>query len=303
MPTILCILQKNPAKVILASHLGRPKGPQDTHLSMEPVRKRLLEMLDHQSDKNKVELLENLRFHPEEEGTGCSPEAIQQFRSHLTSMADVFVNDAFGAMHRAHSSIVGVDVHPRVAGLLVEKEIKALQPIVDVGCDVLVLGGAKVRDKLVLLQRMLGRRMCRHVLIGGGMAFTFLHHNGTQVGMSLLDASVDVEALYEAAARNNIQLHLPLDYVCSKSVSGEEDVRLCEGDIPSDFVGVDIGPKTAAHFCTLISGCKSAFWNGPMGVAELEAFARGTRQVALAMSAMHEQGGCAIIGTLRTKNN
>jgi phosphoglycerate kinase len=309
LPTIKHALEQR-ATVILASHLGRPKGKPKPEFSLKPVAEHLASLLVRpvvlatdcvgpeaaavvESNRGGVILLENLRFHPEEEKN--DPE----FARHLASLCDVYVNDAFGAAHRAHASTEGIVqfVKDAAAGFLLEAEVeylgKALQsperPFVA------IMGGAKVSDKLEVIQNLLGR--VDALLIGGAMAYTFFKAKGLPVGKSLvedelLDNARDLEARAEA---RNVVLELPVDHVVAEKIAaGVPTATLATGDPAiGDRLGLDIGPKTVERYAKIIAAAKTVVWNGPMGVFEIDAFAAGTIAIANAVAAVK---GTTIIG-------
>jgi len=309
LPTIKHALEQR-ATVILASHLGRPKGKPKPEFSLKPVAEHLASLLVRpvvlatdcvgpeaaavvESNRGGVILLENLRFHPEEEKN--DPE----FARHLASLCDVYVNDAFGAAHRAHASTEGIVqfVKDAAAGFLLEAEVeylgKALQsperPFVA------IMGGAKVSDKLEVIQNLLGR--VDALLIGGAMAYTFFKAKGLPVGKSLvedelLDNARDLEARAEA---RNVVLELPVDHVVAEKIAaGVPTATLATGDPAiGDRLGLDIGPKTVERYAKIIAAAKTVVWNGPMGVFEIDEFAAGTIAIANAVAAVT---GTTIIG-------
>lgn len=309
LPTIRYLLDHN-AKVILCSHLGRPKGKPDPKFSLAPVGARLSELLpdtkiwfaedtigesakaaiDDMKD-GEIVLLENVRFYKEE--TDNDPE----FAKALASLADIYVSDAFGTVHRAHASTAGVAAYlPAVAGFLIGKELgvmgKALEnperPFVA------ILGGAKVADKIGVITNLLNK--CDSLIIGGGMAYTFLKAQGYEIGDSLLDAeSIDLaKSLMQQAKDKGVNLLLPVDNVVADRFDAEADHKVVKStDIPAGWQGMDIGPETVKLFAQTIIGAKTVIWNGPMGVFEFPAFAEGTKQVAAACA---ECEGTTIIG-------
>lgn len=299
LPTIR-LLRDRGAKVILASHLGRPKGKVNEKYSLAPVAERLSELLGVHVTKTgdcigpeveaavnsmnpcDVVLLENVRFHAEEENN--DPE----FAKKLAGLAEVYVNDAFGTAHRAHASTEGVARYlPSVAGLLLQKEIdimgKALEhpdrPFVA------VLGGAKVSDKIGVIRNLITK--VDTLIIGGGMAFTFLKAGGFEIGDSLLDAEKVGLAgqLMEEARKAGVEMLLPTDVVVARDVKAEAESRVVPaGEIEPGWKGLDIGPESARRFAKKVQEAHTVVWNGPMGVFEIEPFAAGTRAIAEAMS-------------------
>ena len=302
LPTIQRALQMG-GKVVLASHLGRPKKGPDPKLSLEPAAKRLAELLgkDHvvlladdcvgegvtkmvkDLKEKQVLMLENLRFHKEEEAND------EQFARQLAAHADVYVNDAFGTAHRAHASTAGMVpfVKEKAAGFLIRKELENLGELVKhpVRPSVAILGGAKVSDKIKVIDSLLAR--CDTILIGGAMAYTFLKARGVEVGMSRVEGDKLSLAtrLMDAAARVGAELVLPVDHIVGTSPD-ENSVaeETPDQNIPADRMGLDIGPKTRNVFTQHIRGAKTVFWNGPMGLFEVAKFAEGTRSVAAAMA-------------------
>lgn len=293
LPTISYLIE-NGASVILCSHLGRPKGVTP-EFSLAPVAKRLSELLsrdvpllpdcvgDEVSAKcvtlaaGDVVLLENVRFHPEEEKN--DPE----FAKSLASLADAYVNDAFGTAHRAHASTEGVaHILPAVAGLLIEKEIEYLGNALDNPKRpfIAILGGAKVKDKIAVIQSLLPK--VDALIVGGGMAYTFYKAAGHEIGNSLLDES-NLEFAKETLS--NPKLNLPVDCVITSELTETAETSVVTIDsIPSDKMGADIGPDSNAKFRDIILGAGTVVWNGPMGVFEMEPFAAGTRGVAQALA-------------------
>jgi phosphoglycerate kinase len=302
LPTIQLALKAR-AKVILASHLGRPKGV-DPKLSLEPAASRLSELLgegqeviladDCVGDGMKklmrdlqvaqVLMLENLRFHREEEAND------ENFARELASLADVYVNDAFGAAHRAHASTVGMVrfVPEKAGGLLLKKELDYLGRLLR-GPDtpyVAVLGGAKVSDKIKVIENLLPKLDA--LLVGGAMAYTFLKAKGIEVGRSRVESDKLTLAArtLSASERLGTPVLLPVDHVVAREPTVQSDSRIVsEPAIPKELIGLDIGPQTRSLFTSQIRRAKTVFWNGPMGMCELEKFAEGTRQIALAMAA------------------
>ena len=296
LPTIQYLIDHK-AKVILCSHLGRPKGAPEDKFRLAPVAKRLSELLGKPVATTRdcigpeaeaaakalksgdVLLLENLRFHAEEEKNGAD------FSKALASLAEVYVNDAFGTAHRAHASIVGVTkyLQPAVCGFLLEKELVNLGGILTnpVHPFAALFGGAKVSDKVALIENILGK--VSFILVGGGMAATFLKSEGYEVGQSLIEADrIQTAAdLITKTKANNISLILPLDVVITNDVSDKGSYQVVAIDkVPKDMKIVDIGPKTVDSFTVTLSQCKTVFWNGPMGVYEISQFAKGSIAMA-----------------------
>ena len=308
LPTIKYLI-KNGAKVILCSHLGRPKGEFKPEFSLAPVAARLSELLGQEVKMAKdvvgesaqslaaslkdgeVMLLENVRFHKEE--TKNDPE----FSKKLASLADLYVNDAFGSAHRAHSSTTGVaDYLPSACGYLIQKEIEFLgnalanpkRPLVA------ILGGAKVSDKIGVITNLLDK--CDTIIIGGGMAYTFMKALGYEIGTSLLEADRvdDAKAMMETAKAKGVKFIIPVDNKVGREYDPNTEAMVISSDnIPEGWMGLDIGPKTQALFADAIKGSGTVIWNGPMGVSEWENFAAGTIAVAKAVA---ESGAISIIG-------
>jgi len=297
------------ARVVLASHLGRPKGGRDMRHTMAPVAQRLSQLLggpvpmaeDCVGDGVRARvralppggllLLENLRFHPEEEAND------PVFARALAALGDVYVNDAFAAAHRAHASTEGITRHlrPAVAGLLMKRELEVLGRVFDAPARPLVaiLGGAKVSDKLALVESLLGR--VDRLLVGGGMAFTFLRAQGHAVGRSLLEAELVATAarLLETARARGVEIRLPVDLVVAASPEAPAGDVVPVTAIPGDGMGLDIGPATVAAFADALRDSRTVVWNGPMGVFERAPFAAGTLGLARAVAA---SPGLSVVG-------
>ncbi len=308
LPTIEYALRKG-ARLILASHLGRPKGKVNIKMSLKPVAERLRILLDQELGRNcnvgfapdctgfaaeemanKLEkgqtlLLENLRFHPEEEAND------EKFSRSLAALADVYVNDAFGTAHRAHASTVGITqfVSKSAAGLLMQKELEYLGKAVTHPEKpfVAIIGGAKVSDKIDVIRNLLTK--VDALLIGGAMAYTFLKAQEKKVGKSLVEEDkIDLaKELLAEAQRRNVRLLLPTDHVVADKMEASSAPQVVSADagIPNDRMGLDIGPETIMAFSKEIAGAKTIVWNGPMGVFEIAPFAKGTMKIAQAVAA------------------
>ena len=311
LPTIQDLMQKG-AKVILASHFGRPKGVDDK-LRLTPVAKRLSELLGQEVVKcddcigeevtakvtamqnGQVLLLENVRFHKEEEKN--DPE----FAKQLASNADVYVNDAFGTAHRAHASTEGVThyLSPSVAGYLIEKELEYLQNAIENPQHPLaaIIGGSKVSSKIGVIETLLDK--VDKLLLGGGMIFTFYKARGLNVGKSLVeDDKVELAKTLEAKAKERgVDLLLPTDVVVADKFAADANAQTVSVDnIPDDSMGLDIGPDSIKTFQDALADCKSVIWNGPMGVFEFDQFAKGTEAIAYTLADITKQGVTTIIG-------
>ena len=307
IPTIKYLLEHG-AAVIACSHLGKPKGEWKTKLSLAPVAKRLSELLGQEVifaadiigedatakaaalQPGQIMLLENLRFDIREEKNGAD------FAEALAKMADIFVSDAFGTVHRAHASTAGVAAFlPAYSGLLVDKELSIMGKALDDPKRpfVAVLGGAKVSDKINVINNLLEK--ADTIIIGGGMAYTFLKAQGQEIGKSLLEADrLDyARDMIAKAAAKNVKFLLPVDNYCAAEFSADAEPVLAEGGIPADLMGMDIGPKTAEAFAAAVKGAGTIVWNGPMGVFEFDKFAGGTKAMAKALA---ESGAVTIVG-------
>lgn len=297
LPTIKYLVEQG-AKVILASHMGRPKGEVVESLRLTPASQRLSELLGKpvakadeavgEAVKAQIEklqngdvlVLENVRFYPGEEKN--DPELAKQF----AELADLFVNDAFGAAHRAHASTEGIAHHlPAVSGLLMEKELSVLGKALS-NPDrpfTAIIGGSKVKDKIDVIDNLL--TLADNVIIGGGLAYTFFKAQGHEIGQSLLDKDkLDVAlGFIEKAKELGKNFYLPEDIVVTDEFSADANTKVVDIDgIPADWEGVDIGPKTRAKYAEVIKNSKLVVWNGPMGVFEIAPFSNGTREVAQA---------------------
>jgi len=326
LPTIRRLLDEGAKSVVLMSHLGRPNGSRDPNQSLKPVAALLTSKLGRDVTflddcvgtdvekacadpaKGSVILLENLRFHAEEEGSKevdkkkvkASAEDIAKFRASLTKLADVYVNDAFGAAHRAHSSVVGVDLEPRVAGLLMGKELDYFSKAMEEPNKpfLAILGGAKVEDKLPLIESLLDK--VDEMIVAGGMAFTFNKVlNGMKIGSSLFDekGAKLVPELMEKAKAKGVRIHLPVDFVAGDKFDASASVKECteaEG-IPDGWIGLDVGPKSVDDFAEAVKRARTIVWNGPCGVFEFDKFAKGTKGVMDAVVERTKSGQCVSI--------
>jgi len=309
LPTIVWLLEHG-ARLVIASHMGRPKGKPDPKMSLAPAAKRLAELIpakvimapDVVGDEvarlksglgeGEALLLENVRFYKEEEKNDPG------FAAKLAEGIDIFVNDAFGSSHRAHASVVGIADHVPVtaAGYLMRKEIDYLKKAIHAPVKpyVAILGGAKVSGKIEVIESLLGK--ADSILIGGAMAYTFLKAQGLGVGKSLVeeDQSEIALVILEKARTNGVSFHLPQDHLLARAPEAGADTRLVETlPFPDDMMGVDIGPKTVEAYAAVIAEARTIFWNGPMGIFEIEEFARGTIGIARAVAA---SGAVSIIG-------
>jgi len=328
LDSIKYALDKGAKSIVLMSHLGRPDGQKNEKYSLKVVADELKRLLSRDiqflSDcvgaeveekcanppNGSVILLENLRFHIEEEGKGvdasgakvkAKPEDVEKFRASLTKLGDVYVNDAFGTAHRAHSSMVGVNLPQKASGFLMKKELeyfaKALhnpvQPFLA------ILGGAKVADKIQLIENMLDK--VNEMIIGGGMSFTFLKTlNNMEIGDSLFDeaGAKIVGNLIEKAKKNGVQIHLPEDFVTADKFSenASTGTATVESGIPKGTMGLDCGPKSVERFTAAIGRAKTIVWNGPVGVFEWDNFANGTKAVMDKVVEVTKSGSTTIIG-------
>lgn len=299
LPTIKYLLD-NDCKVILCSHLGRPKGQVNKDFSLEPVAKELSKLLGKEvklandiigksakeltanMKDGEIVLLENVRFDSREEANDA------EFAKELASLAEIYVNDAFGTAHRAHSSTTGVaEFLPAVCGFLMEKEVKMLGDCLDNPQRpfVAILGGAKVSDKIKVIENLLEK--VNTIIIGGGMTFTFLKAMGYEVGNSIceLDRLDIAKETIEKAKMKGVKLLLPIDTVCGKEFTNDtETVTVDSKQIPEGWQGLDIGPKAIEEYTQELKNAKTVIWNGPLGVFEFEKFAKGTNSIAKVLS-------------------
>jgi triosephosphate isomerase len=311
LPTIKYLCQQK-SKIILMSHLGRPKGKPDPKYSLKPVAKRLSELLntevkmapgivDPETQKmvdalkpGEIILLENLRFDPGEEKNDS------EFAKKLASMAEIYVSDAFGTVHRAHASTEGIaKLLPSVCGFLLEKEIKYFSKVLE-NPDrpfVTILGGAKVSDKIVVIENLLNK--VDTIIIGGAMAYTFLKSKGIKIGNSLVEEDkLDIaKDIIRKADKLKIRYLLPIDHIIADKVAADAQCKETHGvDIPDGWLGVDIGNMTVNRISSIIMTAKTIVWNGPMGVFEIDKFASGTHQVAKLVADVTSKGAVSIIG-------
>ncbi|MBX2981124.1 MAG: phosphoglycerate kinase [Flavobacteriales bacterium] len=313
VPTVKKIL-KDGGSVILMSHLGRPKGKKDPELSLKPVAKHLEGLLgvpvqfatdcigeDAQAKAaalkpGQVLLLENLRFHPEEE------KGDEAFSKALSTLADVYVNDAFGTAHRAHASTTVVAKYfpdAKLFGYLISGELDSLGKVLHQPKKPLcaIVGGAKVSSKIEVLKNLLDK--CDEVIIGGGMAFTFLKAQGGKVGASLVedDHLETAKAILAAAQDKGVMLHLPTDTVVADAFADTANTDICPANaIPDGWMGLDIGPETIKNFSAAVKRAKTILWNGPMGVFEMPSFQKGTRAIAEAVADATAYNAYSLVG-------
>jgi len=328
IPSIKYALEKGCKSVVLCSHLGRPDGKKNDKFTLKPVADELQKLLNKDIKflndcvgsevestcadpaSGTVILLENLRFHIEEEGKGvdeagqkvkAEADKVKAFRESLAKLGDVYVNDAFGTAHRAHSSMLGEGYSQRASGFLLKKELTYFSKALD-GPEhpfLAILGGAKVADKIQLIENMLDK--VDEMIIGGGMAFTFRKVlDGMSIGTSLYDenGAKIVPSLMEKAAKNGVKIHLPLDFVTGDKFAPDAQVgsATVEEGIPDNWMGLDAGPKSVELFKEVIGRAKTIVWNGPAGVFEFDAFANGTKALMDAVVDKTSSGGITIIG-------
>ena len=316
LPTINSVISRG-GKAILMSHLGRPAGKgYEQAYSMAPIAKRLSEILSKEvkipaenckspeiaaavaaMNDGDVLLLENLRFH------GCEKRCEVDFAAQLAVHADIYVNDAFGTCHRDHTSMVGVPLamgtKPKVAGFLVEKEIAYLSETLSNPTSpfTVILGGAKVSDKLPAIEHLLPK--ADHIIVGGAMAYTFLQSLGHEVGTSRVEEQMLGEAkrIIDLAAESKTDLHFPEDHICSTIFAEKAgDIKVYDDQIEAGYMGLDIGPKTAARYSQIVKESKTIVWNGPMGVFEWKPFMMGTKLLAEAVADATDAGATSIVG-------
>lgn len=328
LDSIKYALDKSAKSVVLCSHLGRPDGNPNPKYTLKPVAEELKTLLNREITflpdcvgpeveqacqdpaPGSVFLLENLRYHIEEEGKGvdasgnkakADKDKVQAFRSSLRKLGDVYVNDAFGTAHRAHSSMMGEGFDQRASGFLLKKELQYFAKALDnpERPFLAILGGAKVADKIQLIENLLDK--VNEMIIGGGMAYTFLKESkGMSIGTSLYDAegAKIVLKLLEKAKKNNVQIHLPVDFITAQKFdeNAESSCATVEAGIPEGWMGLDIGHKTVELFKEPIRRAKVIVWNGPAGVFEFAKFANGTKAIMDEVVAATQNGAITIIG-------
>lgn len=321
LPTINYLI-KNNSKVILMSHLGRPKGEAEDKFRLDPAAKRLeqltgkkvkkfnqiysleiKEYVDTEMDYGEIIMLENLRFDPGEKANS------NEFSKSLSSLADIYVDDAFGAAHRIHASVTGVTKYlPSVAGFLMKKEIEVLTSLLESPERpfLTILGGSKVSDKIKVIKNLLGK--VDSLILGGGMTYTFLKAQGYEVGKSICeeDQTGFAKEMLALAKKNNVNLVLPIDIVVAKEFDGDAEKKLVSvQSMPVDWMGMDIGDKSVELFKKEILGARTIFWNGPVGVFEWDSFSNGTRSIAYAIAgspAVTVAGGGDTLAALKKYN-
>lgn len=311
LPTIKYLVEKN-CRIILISHLGRPKGKVDKKYSLQPVAKRLSELLakevkfaeDCIGDEVKVAvnglrsgdviLLENLRFHPEEEKNDLV------FARELASLGDIFVQDAFGTVHRAHASTVGVaQFLPAYCGFLLQKEIEYFAKMLENPSRpfLAILGGAKVSDKIGVIMNLLEK--VDSLIIGGAMAYTFLKSQNISIGSSLCeDDKLEVaKEILLKASNKKVQLFLPIDHIIAREITAEAEIQHTSGvDIPVGWKGVDVGSISVLRFVSVIRNAKTIVWNGPLGIFEIDKFSKGTTAIAQVIAEVTDKGAISVVG-------
>nr|AEE63606.1 unknown [Dendroctonus ponderosae] len=328
LDTVKYALEKNAKSVVLCSHLGRPDGTPNPKYTLAPVAEELKKLLNREIQflpdcvgpevekacenpaPGSVILLENLRYHIEEEGKGvdaagnkakADPEKVKNFRASLRKLADLYVNDAFGTAHRAHSSMLGEGFQQRASGFLLKKELAYFAKALDnpERPFLAILGGAKVADKIQLIDNLLDK--VNEMIIGGGMAYTFLKESkGMNIGTSLYDAegAKIIGKLLEKAQKNNVQIHLPVDFITAEKFDekAQSSCASVESGIPEGWMGLDVGQKTIEQFKEPIRRAKVIVWNGPAGVFEWDKFANGTKAIMDEVVAVTQKGAITIIG-------
>ena len=319
LPTLTYILERDPSRIVIISHLGRPKAgiPEDDALSLKPVYNLLANLglkypvvfqtleqfqssveVGSRNFYGKIILLENIRYYPEE--TDTSLPGTKLFQEKLSRLGNVYVNDAFGCCHRSHSSIIGVRTTESCVGLLVQKELYYLEGIFSDNkgdrVRTMILGGSKVHDKIKLINNLLPH--LDYLLIGGGMAFTFLKYLGYSIGNSLFDSqgATLVEDIIRNAKNHRVEILYPVDFICNNNFSNTGDVMyqdLEDGGITPNYMGLDIGENTITNFIEVLKKSDCIIWNGPVGVFEFDMFSRGSRML---MTHLAESKATTIIG-------
>jgi phosphoglycerate kinase len=327
LPTIKYVIDQGAKSVILMSHLGRPDGKRVDKDSLKPVAEELQKLLGkevkflndcvgdevekavNEANNGQVILLENLRFHLEEEGsvkdkqgnkTKADKDAVEKFRASLTKLGDVYINDAFGTAHRAHSSVVGIKLEQRAAGYLMKKELDYFGKVLEnpERPFLAILGGAKVSDKIQLIENLLDK--VNALIIGGGMAFTFLKEkDNMKIGKSLFDTegAKSIQQILEKAKSKNVEIHLPVDFIVANDIKSKDTKEATkENGIEDNYLGLDIGKQSVKQFTEVIKQAKTIVWNGPMGVFEQDQFANGTKELLKAVAEQTKQHATTIIG-------
>ncbi|XP_023165855.2 phosphoglycerate kinase isoform X2 [Drosophila hydei] len=329
LPSIKYLLEKKSKSLVLASHLGRPNGKKNLKFSLKPVATELEKLLKHRvcfvddcedesalkylkdAPQGIVLLLENLRFYAEETGSSkdenkkkvkADPAKVKEFRSKLAKFGDIYVNDAFGTAHRAHSSMMGEGFKVRAAGFLLEKELKYFSKALDNPKKpfLAILGGAKIADKIPLINNLLDK--VDQMIVGGGMAFTFLKViNKMEIGKSLFDenGAKMIKDIMKTAEKKKVQIILPVDFICAKKMDkdfGEIKTVDVKQGVPEDLMGLDIGNRTILLFSAAIIGAKTIVWNGPPGLFENKKFAVGTKEMLHAVVCATGMGATTIVG-------
>ncbi|MGH8047710.1 MAG: phosphoglycerate kinase [Chthoniobacterales bacterium] len=327
LPTIQYALDQG-ASVVLMSHLGRPDGKKNPKYTLKPIADKLQELLGKPVkflddcvgaeveaacaalQPGEVVLLENVRFHLEEEGkvkdkegntTKADPAKVEEFRASLTKLGDVYVNDAFGTAHRAHSSVTGIALPEKLAGFLMEKELTAFAAVLDHPKRPLlaILGGAKIADKIPLIRSLLDK--ADELIIGGGMAYTFRKViDGMEIGESLYDpeGAKIIPELMAKAKEKGVEIHLPVDFITADKFAEDANTSFAEAEngIPAGWQGLDVGPKSREIFASVIDRSKTIVWNGPAGVFEFAKFAEGTKAMAAAIAKATAAGATTVVG-------
>jgi len=322
MPTIQTVLYGGAKSVVLMSHLGRPKGEKNTKFTLKPVADKLGELMGKEvtflSDcvgdevekacadpaTGSIIVLENMRFYGEEEGKGCSDEDVAKFRDSLSKNGDIYVCDAFGTAHRAHSSVVGMaGKMPCVAGLLMEKELNAFSKVLNPELKktplTSIVGGAKISDKVLVIGNLIDQS--DSIIICGGMAYTFLKTCfGMEIGKSLYDkkGAELAPGLMEKAKKKGCKIVLPVDWACGQDFKNDQDIKMVtqEEGIPDGWEGMDCGPKSMALFRETVLASATVIWNGPAGVFEFDNFSKGTKALLEAVAETTAAGNVGIIG-------